>query len=91
MLASCGNSNSSSAPAGSGGNTTPPPPSELSGYFIDGPIGGAHYSIQGKSSILLTSGNGEFKYFSGDIVKFAIGGINLGQACLLYTSDAADE
>gem|GEM_PF-170053 len=80
MLASCGNSNSSSAPAGSGGNTTPPPPSELNGYFIDGPIGGAHYSIQGKNSILLTSGNGEFKYFSGDIVKFAIGGINLGQA-----------
>jgi uncharacterized repeat protein (TIGR03806 family) len=81
VLSACGGGSSSNS---SGGVTpTPNPPSEpteLSGYFIDGPVSGAQYQIQGSDSILLTESDGGFKYFSGDIIKFTIGGISLGQS-----------
>lgn len=79
-LSACGDS-SSNASGGGGSSPNPPSePTELSGYFIDGPISGAHYQIQGSDSVLLTAGDGGFKYFSGDIIQFAIGGITLGKS-----------
>lgn len=81
-LSACGGSSSNSS-GGGGGGSSPNPPSEateLSGYFIDGPISGAQYQIQGSDTVLLTAGDGGFKYFSGDIIQFAIGGIALGKS-----------
>ncbi|MFQ3200435.1 MAG: putative repeat protein (TIGR03806 family) [Zhongshania sp.] len=79
-LSACGGGPSSSF--GSGGSSSNPPSeaTELSGYFIGGPISGAQYQIQGANSIPLTGGDGGFKYFSGDIIQFAIGSITLGKS-----------
>jgi uncharacterized repeat protein (TIGR03806 family) len=79
-LSACGGGSSSSFDGGGSSSNPPSEATESSGYFIGGPISGAQYQIQGSDSVLLTASDGGFKYFSGDIIRFAIGGITLGKS-----------
>lgn len=48
------------------------------GQFIDSPVEGLSYSTDTQSG--KTNSNGEFKYKSGEVVKFKIGAIDIGSA-----------
>lgn len=80
-LVACGGGSSGS----SGGGETPPndPPSstELTGQFVDSPVGGLEYQRSGKgTTTYLTNDNGQFQYQDGETVTFKIGQFTLGSA-----------
>ena len=79
-LVACGGGSS-----GSGGGEQPPggeaPPAgtEMTGQFVDSPVGGLEYLRSNKGSeIYLTNDNGEFIYQDGETVTFRIGQLTLG-------------
>lgn len=53
-------------------------PSPSSGRFIDHPVAGLHYSTLTHSGE--TNRNGEFSYLPGEIVRFSVGDIIIGEA-----------
>lgn len=68
----------------SGGDSETPPSSnppagpELTGQFVDSPVGGLEYSRSNKGNkIYLTNDNGEFQYQDGETVTFKIGQLTL--------------
>lgn len=81
-LAACGGGSS----GGSGGETPPsdpPPPSEpeMTGQFVDSPVGGLEYVRSNKGSdVYLTNDNGEFKFQENETVTFRIGQLTLGSS-----------
>jgi hypothetical protein len=77
VLVSCGGGGDD---GGSGGtmNSTPPPPS--TGNFVDSPVQGLQYTASPSGLSGVTGPDGEFKYQSGDIVTFTIGGATIGSA-----------
>ena len=60
---------------GTGDGKTPIPGTAL-GVLTDAPVSGAEYSTATQSG--LTTTNGGFRYFPGEIVTFSVGGVALG-------------
>ena len=60
---------------GTGDGKTPIPGTAL-GVLTDSPVSGAEYSTATQSG--LTTANGGFRYFPGEIVTFSVGGVALG-------------
>lgn len=78
-LAACGGGSS----GGSGSETPPndPPPSEpdMTGQFVDSPVGGLEYVRSNKGAeVYLTNDEGEFNYQENETVTFKIGQLTLG-------------
>jgi hypothetical protein len=76
-LLSCGGGGS----GGSGGSVPTNPPTSvqvLVGAFVDAPVSGLSYATNSQAGI--TNSAGQFRYVSGEIVRFEFGGIQLGEA-----------
>lgn len=76
LLSACGGGGGGTASDSSGG-TPPSAPTVKTGVFLDSPVAGLRYKTSSQEG--LTSSNGEYEYIEGEIVKFSIGGIELGQ------------
>ncbi len=70
-LSGCGGGGSSD------GSTTPTLPQVQTGYFVDGPVVGLRYATATQSGY--TDSQGAFKYRSGEVVRFYVGDILIGQ------------
>lgn len=80
-LAACGGGSSSGGSAADQppGGENPPAGAELTGQFVDSPVGGLEYLRSNKGSeVYLTNDNGEFIYQDGETVTFKIGQLTLG-------------
>ncbi len=76
-LVACGGGDSSDS--GGGENPTPPSGSELTGQFVDSPVGGLEYTRSNSGTeIFLTNDNGEFNYQKDETVTFKVGQLTLG-------------
>ncbi len=86
-LTACGGGGSSSSGSSSpdnssdGGDTSSPSGQEMTGQFIDSPVGGLEYTRSDKGDqVFLTNDNGEFVYSENGTVSFRIGQLTLGSA-----------
>ena len=65
--------NGGGSSVGSGSGST-----VMTGYFVDGPVQGLRFSTVSQSGY--TGANGSFQYIQGELVRFYVGSILLGQA-----------
>jgi YD repeat-containing protein len=79
FLSACGGGGGGSSDSGSGSNgTSPTQPVVQKGVFVDSPVAGLRYETDTREG--LTNALGEYEYIEGEMIKFSIGGIKLGQA-----------
>lgn len=71
VITACGGGGGSSSSSSSSGAVK-------TGYFIDSPVKGLHYSTATQSGV--TDSNGSFTYKSGETVTFKIGNVVIGSA-----------
>ncbi len=64
------------AACGTGDGQPPIRATPFVGVLVDSPVEGAEFSTATQSGI--TSADGEFRYYPGELVTFAVGGIELG-------------
>ncbi len=64
------------AACGTGSGKTPVRATPFVGVLVDSPVEGAEFSTATQSGI--TTVDGEFKYYPGELVTFSVGGISLG-------------
>lgn len=80
-LVACGGGSSGSSGGGDNPPNDPPSSTELTGQFVDSPVGGLEYQRSGKgTTTYLTNDNGQFQYQDGETVTFKIGQFTLGSA-----------
>ncbi|WP_372972643.1 hypothetical protein [Marinobacter sp.] len=86
-LTACGGGSSSSSDSSTndggdtGGDTTTSSGQELTGQFVDSPVGGLEYTRSDKGGeVFLTSDQGEFTYLEDRTVNFRIGQLTIGSA-----------
>ncbi|NKI16817.1 hypothetical protein HCU74_05210 [Spongiibacter sp. KMU-166] len=79
-LGGCGGGSSSSSPSSSNDLAVPGSGAAdfTTGAFLDGPVGGLRYRLNGSDSTFETNAKGQFRYQPGDQVTFMIGGVTLG-------------